>query len=211
MKNLPLILFVTVLFLSACQETNDQKDTNNGSENINSESTTVEGTLWGEGGDIGVVLSHGAAYDADSWEEQGKELAANGMTAFATEGTSPEELVGAANMLQNDYNVDKIAILGASAGAGTAIKAVTEGDFNFSKTVLLSPAGDATSIKEIPTLVVYSVEEGYSDLEDAIKEQSDSVIETLAIPGSAHAQAILETDDSEEVMEKIISFLQEDD
>ena len=54
--------------------------------------------MWGEDGDIGVILSHGSVYDADSWKEQGEQLAEEGMVAFAVEDTDPETLIAAANM-----------------------------------------------------------------------------------------------------------------
>src|SRR5215207_1861088 len=55
--------------------------------------------VWGKG-DKGAVLSHGAAYDAASWEEQGQELAENGVVALAVEDTSPENLRSAVDYLE---------------------------------------------------------------------------------------------------------------
>ena len=55
---------------------------------------TVGGTeaiIWGDG-DQGAVLSHGAAYDAASWEPQGQALAENGVVALAVEDTSAQYL-----------------------------------------------------------------------------------------------------------------------
>ena len=160
--------------------------------------------MWGDKGEIGVVLSHGAAYDADSWKEQGEKLADEGMVVFATEDTAPDQLISAAQMLKEEHDVEKVSIIGASAGGDSTIDAVNEGDFDFNNVVLLSPAGDATEIDEIPVLVIYSEEEGFDDLEN----NKGSNIETNAIPGDAHAQELFDNDKtSEEVMNDIIQFI----
>lgn len=165
--------------------------------------------MWGEDGDIGVILSHGAVYDADSWKEQGEQLAEEGMVAFAVEDTDPETLIAAANMLEEEQGVEKIVIIGASAGGGTAIEAVNKAEIDFDRAVLLSPGGDATSIANIPVLAIYSEEEGFEELEEAA-ETTDN-LEAISIPGSAHAQELFQDDEkAEQVMEEIINFINED-
>lgn len=166
----------------------------------------MEGTLWEADGELGVVLSHGAAYDADSWEEQGKQLAENDITAFAVEDTDKEELIAAAEWLEDEQDIEEVAILGASAGGTSAIEAVEEEETLLNKVVLLSPGGDATAIKDIPVFVVYSEEEGFEDLED----NQPNNLETLSIPGDAHAQELFQDNEtSEKVMEEIREFLDE--
>lgn len=202
-----LLILGLILLLGACQDTennaaNDNKEVSeNTSENDNETAEDIDGTLWDGEGDTGVILAHGAAYDADSWQDQGKELEDNGMVAFATEDTAPEELAHAANMLEEDYDVDEVALVGASAGGASGIDAITDGEFDFSKAAFLSPGGDATSIEDIPVLVMYSEEEGFDELEDA-------AVETLSIPGSAHAQEMFGEDEGDKVMDKLINFLE---
>lgn len=201
-----LILFGIVLFFTACQDVKNENNENNADNETSSEEPVnddVEGTLWEGDGNKGIILSHGAAYDADSWEEQGQALADNGLIAFAVEDTSSTELIAAAKMLQDDYDADEVALLGASAGGSSAIDAAGEGDYDFSSVALLSPGGDAMSIDDIPVLVIYSEEEGYAELESDAGES----IETVAIPGSAHAQEIFDEDKGDEVMDKLIDFL----
>lgn len=209
-KRVSIGLLILILFIIAgCQDDTDkgslkESDTANEPEK-ESKSQEIDGTLWGEDGDVGVVLAHGAAYDADSWEDQGEELAENGIVAFAVEDTSSEELISAANMLKDDYEVNEVSIIGASAGGGAAIDAVNEDAFDFASVVLLSPAGDATEIEEKPVLAVYSEEEGFEELEEA-----RGTIQTLPISGSAHAQEIFENDKkSDKTMKEIISFIKE--
>src|SRR5699024_1830085 len=160
-------------------------------ENTQQENTPqdddIDGTMWGEDGDIGVILSHGAVYDADSRKEQGEQLAEEGMVAFAVEDTDPETLIAAANMLE-ESGVEKIVIIGASAGGGTPIEAVNKAEIDFDRTVLLSPGGDATSIANIRVLAIYSEEEGFEELEEAA-ETNDN-LETISITVSVNAQEL---------------------
>src|SRR5699024_12445536 len=93
----------------------------------------VEGTLWEADGELGVVLSHGAAYDADSWEEQGKQLAENDITAFAVEDTDKEELIAAAEWLEDEQDIEEVAILGGSAGGTSAKEDVEEEETHLTK------------------------------------------------------------------------------
>lgn len=211
-------IFITLIFLMGlvgCQNAEDsddkeeQKQTKEESSSAPaSQEADVDGKLWGSEGKTGVILSHGAAYDAESWKAQGEELAENGMVVFAVEDTSPEQLIAAANMLEDDYDVEKVSLVGASAGGATAIDAADDDAFDFNRTVLLSPGGDATDIDDIPVLVIYSEDEGFEELEEDVQEQSESSIDTLAIRGSAHAQAMFDDEKKgNQVMEKIIDFL----
>jgi hypothetical protein len=54
----------------------------------------TEALVWSEG-DYGVVMAHGAAYDAASWEEQARRISGEGMIALAVEDTSPRNLLAA--------------------------------------------------------------------------------------------------------------------
>lgn len=207
------ISLLTVLLLAACQEDgnetneennpppsnndieeNDERPDDHDIDNeVAEDDADIEGTLWEGNGNKGVILSHGAVYDADSWEEQGKELEENGFVAFAVEDTSPEEIIEAANMLKDDYGVDEVTLLGASAGGASAMEAIEEETFDFSKAAFLSPGGDARAIDDMPVFVIYSDEEGFEDLEDAAKEQSN--LEILSLAGDAHAQEMFEDKD----------------
>lgn len=213
---------VSFIILAGCQdsddnnaadsdETNtDEASTNDESNHSNSDEQQpdeIDGTLWGEESDFGVVMSHGAAYDADSWEDEGQQLADEGMTVFAVEDTDPDTLMAASDMLKEEYGVEQVAVIGASAGGQTAIEALEQEDADFDRVILLSPSGDATEIEDEPVLVIYSEEEGFDDLED----NKGSNIETIAIPGSAHAQELFDdAEKGEQTMDHIINFLEEE-
>jgi len=184
----------------------ETKETTQNEEPASEEVDDVEGTLWEADGDVGIVLAHGAAYDADSWEEQGKEFAKENIPAFAVEDTSEKAFMDAAEMLKEEQEVQKVAIVGASAGGASAIEAVEADETVFDKVVLLSPGGDATAIEETPVLVIYSEEEGFDDLEE---DQPDN-LETIAISGDAHAQELFQDEEkSDKVMSEMIEFLDE--
>ncbi|MBM7696750.1 alpha/beta hydrolase [Salimicrobium jeotgali] len=204
-----LFSVVVLLSLAACQgddpdSQSPEKEDENSSET--SEESNIEGELWKGDGDLAVVLSHGAVYNAESWDDQGKKLADNGITAFATKDTSPRTLKKAAAMLKEEHGAEEVAVMGASAGGSSAIEAVTEGDFDFQKVVLLSPGGDPMEISDTPVLTVYSEDEGYRELEESTEE----VMKTMEISGGAHAQEIFKGEKSEEVMSEIIRFLKDE-
>jgi len=167
----------------------------------------IEGILWAsKGSKIGLILAHGAIYDANSWQAQGQEFAQENMVAFAVENTNKDVLISAGNRLKDELGLDKVILVGASAGGASSIKAVIEDETPFDKVILLSPVGDATEIQDLPVLVIYSEQEGYA----ALEESRPSHIITLAIPGSAHAQALFKEEDKAGiVMEAMIEFIKD--
>src|SRR3712207_2066303 len=107
-----LILF-TMLFLDGCVGGRD------GPVPSGAEYTTLDGTealIWGEEGDYGGVLAHGASYDAASWAPQAKEIARNDMVVLAVEDTSGESIAAAAKYLKEKHAVRGAALVGSSAG-----------------------------------------------------------------------------------------------
>lgn len=88
----------------------------------------TEALVWGDG-DYGVVMAHGAIYDAASWKPQAQQIAQNGMVALAVEDTSANNLIAAVDYLKEERNVQDVALMGASAGASAALQAAEEGCF----------------------------------------------------------------------------------
>ncbi|SIS99083.1 alpha/beta hydrolase [Salimicrobium salexigens] len=202
-----VLLFIVVLFsLAGCQGGDSGSQSTDTEDKNTSEESNIEGELWKGDGDLGVVLSHGAVYNAESWDDQGRKLADNGITAFATKDTSPRTLKKAAAMLKEEHGAEEVAVMGASAGGSSAIEAVTEGDFDFQKVVLLSPGGDPMKISNTPVLTVYSEDEGYRELEESTEE----LMKKMEISGGAHAQEIFKGEKSEELMSEIIRFLKDE-
>lgn len=167
----------------------------------------TEALVWGEG-DYGVVMSHGAAYDAASWRPQAERIAENDMVGLAVEDNSAESLTAAARYLNEQYDLNGVALLGASAGGQTAIQAASNNGSVFDQIILLSPAGgDAAELGNIPKLFIYSEEEGLADSIQQMAREASEPVETVAVPGSAHAQAIFDGGNAERAMQAIIERL----
>lgn len=164
--------------------------------------------VWGEG-NRGAVLSHGASYDAASWEPQGQELAENGVVAVAVEDTSPENLRAAIDYLKEEYGVGSVALIGASAGAGTVLQAAEKDPEELSQIILLSGIGDVSGLGEYPKLFVASEGE---EISERVRRMADEAPggqnEALILPGDAHAQAIFQTQEGERLMQVILERLE---
>ena len=168
----------------------------------------TDAIVWGEG-DKGVVLSHGAAYDAASWEDQGQELAENGVVALAVEDTSPENLRSAVDYLEKEYSVQSAALIGASAGAGSVLRAAEKYPVEVDQMILLSGNGDISGLGEYPKLFVASEGEGIAEeVRRMAEEAPGDENEALILPGDAHAQAIFQTEEGERLMQVILERLE---
>jgi pimeloyl-ACP methyl ester carboxylesterase len=169
----------------------------------------TEAIVWGEG-DRGVVLSHGASYDAASWEPQGRTLAENGVAALAVEDTSPGNLQAAIEYLKVEHNVESVALIGASAGARPVLQVAREAPEEISQIILLSGVGDVSGLKEHPKLFVASEGEGIAEqVRRMTKEAPGDLNEALILPGDAHSQALFQTEGGERLMRAILERLEE--
>jgi hypothetical protein len=163
--------------------------------------------IWGEG-DRGVVLAHGAAYDAASWEPQAQEMAHNGMMVLAVEDTSPENLIAAVEHLNEARGVERTALIGASAGAGAVLKAAEGNPVGMSQVILISGVGDVSRLGEYPKLFVVSEGDSIANRERQMAEQAPGQDnELLILPGNVHSQAIFETDQGDKLMQAILEQL----
>lgn len=165
--------------------------------------------VWGEG-DRGVVLSHGAAYDAASWESQGQALEENGMVSLAVEDVSPGSLRFAIDYLKEEYDVESVALIGASAGAGPVLEVAEEDPEEVSQIMLLSGTGGVSGLGEYPKLFVASEGEGIAEEARRMAEEAPGdQNEALILPGDAHAQAIFQTQQGERLTQDILERLEE--
>jgi pimeloyl-ACP methyl ester carboxylesterase len=179
---------------------------------ISGEWVSLPGTwaiLWGEGG-RGVVLAHGAAYDAASWESQGQTLGENGAAALAVEETSPSNLRTAIRYLKEESGVESVALIGASAGARPVLEVGGEEPQKIAQLILLSGIGDVSGLGEYPKLFVASEGEGIAE---RVRQMADEAPgdrnEALILPGDAHAQAIFQTEEGERLMQVILERIEE--
>ena len=165
----------------------------------------TEARVWGEGGEQGVVLSHGAVYDAESWEAQGRALAESGLVALAVEDTSGESVGAAMDYLRDVRGTENVALIGASAGSSAVLEAAREKEGEVSALILLSGTGDTSDLGAYPKLFVASEGEGLEDsLQDMAAEAPGDRNEVLILPGNAHAQAIFTTEEGDRLLQAIL-------
>lgn len=170
---------------------------------------TTEALVWGEG-DYGVVMAHGAAYDAASWEEQGQRIAEEGIVALAPEETSPESLLASIRYLEDERGAGGVALMGASAGGSAVLQAAREDPGVADQIILLSATGEVSGLGEEPKLFVASEEEGIAEVVRRMSEEAPGdQNEALVLPGDAHAQAIFQTGEGERLTQAILERLGE--
>ncbi len=173
----------------------------------------TEAIVWGEG-DQGVVLSHGAAYDAASWEPQGQTLAENNVVALAVEEavgeTSPYNVRSAIDYLKEERVVESVSLIGASAGSRSVLQVAGEYPEEVNQIILLSGTGDVSGLGEYPKLFVASEGEGIAEkVRQMADEAPGDQNEALILPGDAHAQAIFQTEEGERLMRALVERLEE--
>ncbi len=165
----------------------------------------TDGLAWGSGKD-GVVLVHGASFDAASWRPQAEQFAEVGVSVFAVEDTSRDSLEAAVDQLKQEQGAKQVALLGASAGGASVIEAAGSGPRFYDQLVLLSPAGgEVQSLDSAPTFFIYSKDESLADsIEQQIDQAPGGDNKVLEIDGSAHAQGIFTTDAAQQVTDAIL-------
>lgn len=174
-------------------------------------SVTINGNealTWGDG-PYGVVLAHGAAFDAASWQDQAPAMADTGATVVAVEDISPEGINDAVTYLQ-DSGIDDVALVGGSAGADGILDLASDQPDLPDQLILLSPNSPVEGLGEEPKLFIASEDEPVADVSTELAENSPgSDNEATLLPGSAHAQNIFDTDQAEPVLDAMLERLTE--
>lgn len=166
-----------------------------------------EALLWGQGA-YGVVLSHGAAFDAASWSDQASEIAAAGNVVVAVENIDPEAIRAAQQYLTDDQGAKDVALIGASAGADATLQALTDGSEQPDQLILLSPNTVVDLPGSEPKLFVASEDEAVADVPEKLAgAAAGSDNDVLMLPGSAHAQNIFMTDQGDKLQTAVLGRL----
>jgi pimeloyl-ACP methyl ester carboxylesterase len=189
----------------------------------------VYADLYGEGS-RGVVLAHGGQFRKESWQPQAQQLARAGyrVLAFDFRGfgkshgpgdsdmdTAPMHLdvLGAVHYLRQN-GVKTVAVMGGSFGGGAALDASIAsrpGEINGLVLLAADWNGPAERIN-VPLLVVVA----QNDSNDeglrlprirAWFENAPQPKKLLVLEGSAHAQFVFQTDQSDLVMREVLQFL----
>lgn len=168
-----------------------------------------EALVWGDG-NYGVVLAHGAAYDAASWEAQAAEIAEQGYTVVAVEDISPAGIEAGVAFLRDQRSIDEVALIGASAGAGGMMELVSQSPDLPDQIILLSPNSVVEGLGTSPKLFIASEDESVADVSPQMAEGAEGDDnEAMLLPGSAHAQNIFDTDQAEATMTAILDRLKQ--
>ncbi len=164
--------------------------------------------LWA-GGERGVLLLHGAGYDAGSWDPLVAALAAEGFTVLAPEFPSSNGVLDAIAFLTLACGVTGVTVVGASVGGGMALEGLAADPEGVAGLILLGATGDVAALGDYPKLFTASEGESLVDQVEAMAaEAPGDRNEALILPGSAHAQATFETDQGEVLLEAMLSFLE---
>ncbi len=200
----PLLLFALVaMSVLGCSGGRESGPTT--AETVTSGGSTV--LVWGEGGQ-GVVLAHGASYDAASWEDQARAMADRGLAVAAVEDLSADAVADAVGFLRAERDSTKVTLVGSSAGAAPVVDAASSDPALADGVVLLSPSGgDLSSVGSVPALVLYSEEESYADgIESMIAAAAGVDVETRPLPGDRHGQGIFNGDQADAVVDAVVKF-----
>lgn len=164
----------------------------------------TEALEWGDG-DYGVVLVHGAAFDAASWEAQAKRIGAAGTTTLALEDIGPDDIAGAVAYLREDRGIQDVALIGGSVGADAILGLSAEQPDLADQLILLSPNRVVEGLGDQPKLFIASEDESVADVSRTLAESSpgeENVVDIL--PGAAHAQNIFDSDAGEATLQSIL-------
>ena len=185
--------------------------------------------VYGEG-ERAVVLAHGGPFNKESWGKQARTLAAAGFRVLALDfrgygkskgpGDSQPmdaplhlDLLAAVRYLRTN-GAQRVSIVGGSMGGGAAGDAsIASRHGEIDRVVFLgsSPNGPADKLK-CASLFIVARDDASADGPrlPGIREQYEKAPqpkELIILDGSAHAQYLFETDQSERVMREILRFL----
>ncbi len=178
------------------------------------DATTVElehgsALLW-RGGERSVLLLHGAAYDAASWEAEAQAMVGQGFTVMAMEELAPDAVRDGIAYLTDACGASGVTMIGASAGGGAALEVLAAEPEEIAGLILLSATGEVSALGDYPKLFVASEDEGLAEQLTAMADGAPGdQNETLILPGAAHAQAIFASDQGDALVEAILAFLDE--
>jgi pimeloyl-ACP methyl ester carboxylesterase len=181
-------------------------------------------------GDKAVVLAHGGRFNKESWDNQARALTAVGFRVLAIDfrgygnsrgpkqpaSTDPPyqlDILAAVRYLRKS-GAKSVSVVGGSMGgaaAGDASIASRPGEID--RVVLLgaAPDGPADKLKSASLFIVARDDsDGTAPRLPEIRKQYEKAPQPkqlIILDGSAHAQALFETDQGERVMREIIRFL----
>ena len=167
-----------------------------------------EALTWGDGTQ-GIVLAHGAAFDAASWDAQATRMADQGATVVAVEDISPEGIEAAVTHLRDEVGVDQVVLVGGSAGADAILQLASDQPDLPDGLILLSPNSVVEGLGDEPGLFIASEDEPVADVSTELADAGGEESEALLLPGDAHAQNIFDSDQADAALDAVLARLRE--
>ena len=158
-----------------------------------------------------VVLAPGSMFSKESWYFLAERLQKLGISSVALDSGSTPDLLNGVAYLQN-MGVEKIAIIGASAGGAGVLSTLEEQriDPRVDTVVLLAPAGGKPlKSKKIRKLFIVSEDDMISSSAEVYNLFDGSADPKVyhELKGSDHAQRLFNSDLKEVVIQLIIDFI----
>ncbi len=200
------VLLGTLLGLTACGS--DEPATTTGTAGGESSGERIslvddgDALRWGDGS-YGVVLAHGAAFDAASWQDQAEAMADQGNSVVAVEDLTPEAMTAAVDRLR-DEGAESVALVGGSAGADAALRLLAQDPDLVDQVVTLSANSTVEGLGDQPKLFIASEDESVADVATELAESAPGDNDVLLLPGSAHAQHVFDGDQAEPALEALL-------
>jgi pimeloyl-ACP methyl ester carboxylesterase len=219
-KLIPIIVALFLSVTAAAQKT-VSFPTEDGGE--------VYANIYGTG-DGGVVLAHGGPFNKESWDKQARELTAVGFRVLALDfrgygkshGPGKSDPMGpplhldvlAAVRYLRKTGAKSVSVVGGSMGgaaAGDASIASRPGEIERIVFLGSAPDGPADKLKSASLFIVARDDSNEAGPRlPGIRAQYEKAPEPkqlIILDGSAHAQALFQTDQGDRVMREIIRFL----
>jgi pimeloyl-ACP methyl ester carboxylesterase len=186
-----------------------------------SDGARVFANLYGEG-EHGVVLAHGMVFNKESWHDQARRIAAEGMRVLAIDfrgygkskagsrGQALELDVLAAMDYLRQQGAQRISVIGGSMGGAAAAKAAALAPSGaLEALILLAPAGvDQPGNLQGRKLFLVSSGDSFHDGVAEAHERASEPKRLVVLAGAAHAQHLFNSPQAELVMTEILRWLQ---
>jgi pimeloyl-ACP methyl ester carboxylesterase len=191
----------------------------------------IEANLYGKG-ERAVVLAHGGRFNKESWDKQAKELVKAGFRVLAIDfrGYGKSKGPGQGKIFEAPLHLDvlgavrylrksgakSVSVVGGSMGGSAAADASIESEpGEIDRLILLAATanGPPEKLKGRKLFITARDDSDGAVLRlPGIRQQFEKTSEPkelVILDGSAHAQALFETDQGERLMREILRFLSE--
>jgi pimeloyl-ACP methyl ester carboxylesterase len=223
-------LFLLVLLVTACGCTSSHPHTQATTPIVlhTQDGATLQATLYGQG-PHGVVLAHGGRFNKESWDPQARALSDHGfrVIAFDFRGVGQShgpgdsdfftpnrryDVLAAARYLKEN-GATSVSIVGGSLGGGFAADAALDSPGTFDRIVFLSatPGGELERLggRKLFIMARNDISGDGPRLPGFMAAYGKTAPpkQLILLDGSAHAQFLFQSDQSERVMGEILKFL----